>query len=66
MEPWKEMLLILSRNSQNFMEAENSLSCLQQPATGRRFKVHESSPNLPSYFLKIHFNIIFPSAPITS
>jgi hypothetical protein len=40
------------------MESENLLPCSQQPATGPYFETGESSPHLPSQFLKIHFNII--------
>jgi len=39
------------------------LSCLQKPATCLYPEPDEPSPNDLSYFLKIHFNVIFPSKP---
>jgi hypothetical protein len=45
------------------MEPEGSLPHLQQAATCPYPEPAQSSPCLPSHFLKIHFNIILPSVP---
>ena len=45
------------------MEPECSLPQLQQPTTSPFHELEEISPDLPAYFLKIIFNIIFPSSP---
>jgi hypothetical protein len=37
------------------MQPEDSLSCLQEPATGLYHKKDESSPQLPILFLKDPF-----------
>jgi len=43
------------------MEPEDSLPCLQEPASGPYLKPHAPSPHLLTLFLKIHSNIIFTS-----
>jgi hypothetical protein len=48
------------------MEPESSLQCPQEPVTGPYPVSDESSPQLPPSFRKIHFNIIFPSTPMSS
>jgi hypothetical protein len=46
------------------METEGSLPCPQEPATCPYPEPDQSSPRPPpSYFLKIHFNIILPFTP---
>jgi len=53
------------------MEPEVSLPCSQQPAIGPYPEPDASSPHIPTYFPKIHSNIIFrsglfpPGFPIT-
>jgi len=43
------------------MEPESSLPCSQQPGTVPYREPDESSLYLPTYFPKIHSNIVFPS-----
>jgi len=45
------------------MQPEGSLSCSQNPATSPYPDPDASSPHFPSYFPKIHSNIILPSTP---
>jgi hypothetical protein len=49
---------VTQRISQYFMEPGGAIPCWQEPATGPEsdWYVH----NTPSYFYKIHFNIILP------
>jgi len=42
------------------MEPEGSLPCSQEPAIGPYPEPNESSPYHPTYFSKIHSNIILP------
>jgi hypothetical protein len=42
------------------MKPENSLPYPQEPASGLYNEQDESSPYNPSYFSKIHFQIILP------
>ena len=48
------------------MEPEGSLPRSQEPATFSCPKTDQSSPCPPSNYSKIHFNIIFPSTPVSS
>jgi len=48
------------------MESEGSLSYSQEPATGPVLRQMSTVYTLPTYFTKIHFNIIFPSTRTTS
>jgi hypothetical protein len=50
-----------SRNALNYMTPEGSLPCSQEPIIALCHDPDESSPHSPSYFFKIHFNIILPS-----
>jgi hypothetical protein len=50
--------------SQHFTKAEGTLLCSQEPSNGP-YPV-ESSPHIPSYFFKIHFNIMRLSMPRSS
>jgi len=45
------------------MEPKDSLPHSQEPATRPYSEPEQSSMCHPSYFLKIHFNIIVPSTP---
>jgi len=45
------------------MEPEGSLPQSQEPATFHYPEPDQSSPCLPSHFLKVHYNIILPSTP---
>jgi len=43
------------------MVPEVSLPCSQKPSTCPNSEPYQSSPRLPQYFLKIHFDIMLPS-----
>jgi len=45
------------------MQPEGSLQCSQKRATVRSPEPYESNPHPPTYFFKIHSDIIFPSTP---
>ena len=65
--PWTRVLLekligSQSRNSLYLMGSEGSV----QPATFPYSEPDQYSPCCPSHFIKIHFHIIFPSAPGSS
>jgi hypothetical protein len=47
------------------MEHEGSLPCSQEPTTGS-YSESDKSNSHPTYFPKIHINIIFPSTPRSS
>ena len=48
------------------MEPEGSLPRLQVTATCPFLEPYQSSPCLPSHFLKIHLHIVFSSTPVPS
>ena len=48
------------------MEPEGSIALLQVPATSLHSEPDQSSPCLPSHFLKIHLNIILRFTPASS
>jgi hypothetical protein len=48
------------------MEPEGSLPCLQKLANCPYSEPGQSNPRPPPYFLKICFNIILPSTPLSS
>jgi hypothetical protein len=60
------LLAQLTPWSRPFMEPEDSLQCSQWLATRPCPEPVASSPHLPTYFLKIHSNIIFKSIPRSS
>jgi hypothetical protein len=60
MEPSPWELLNSSRIAQHFTEPEGSLPCSQEPATVPILSQMNPVHTTPSYFSKIHLNIIFP------
>ena len=54
------------RNSPHFMEPKRSLPHSQEPATCSYPEADWSSPRPQSHFSEIHFNIHFPSKPLSS
>jgi hypothetical protein len=48
------------------MQHEGSLPCSQESVTGPYPEPDASRPHLPTYFCKIHSNIILPSTPRSS
>jgi hypothetical protein len=69
--PWRRVLLQTLRVNQlvkefpPFMEPEDLLQCLKEPATDI-FLWQMNPDNFPPYFSKILSNIILPSTPRTS
>ena len=48
------------------MLPEDSLQCSQEPVSSPYPDLDQSSPRTQFYSLKIYFNIIFPSPPMSS
>jgi hypothetical protein len=55
-----------SRTSQDFMQLEDPLLCLQKPSTGPFLSQINPIHTIPSYLSKIHFNIVHPPMPWAS
>ena len=62
----KVKVLTYSKNFPHSVEPESSLPCWQQLDTYSYPQPDQSNPHLPFQPLKTHFNIIFPSTPMTS
>jgi len=58
--------LIVTSNSPSFMELKGSLLHSQEVTTSYYPQSDQSSPCPTSYFLKINFNVTFPSKPTSS